>query len=162
MRYLLRSLKYLVTLCVLYVALVFLMNLVEPSPLTLWQLLVAQLSSDRGLLMIVGFVVLAALYPMFGFMRSRIDDCDIVADRVRIDNAMRLFGFSIEQQYDDRLIYRAEGLLRRLVYIFEDRIELRKVDGGVELRGVRRAVARVAFQLKAYLNNRRYESDSNQ
>ncbi len=112
--------------------------------------------------MIVGFVVLAALYPMFGFMRSRIDDCDIVADRVRIDNAMRLFGFSIEQQYDDRLIYRAEGFLRRLVYIFEDRIELRKVDGGVELRGVRRAVARVAFQLKAYLNNRRYESDSNQ
>jgi hypothetical protein len=43
--------------------------------------------------------------------------------------------------------------------MFEDAIEVRQVEGGVELRGVRRAVARVAFQLKAYISNRRYESD---
>ena len=46
-----------------------------------------------------------------------------------------------------------------MLFRSEDRIEVHSVEGGVELRGVRRAVARVALQLKAYIANRRYESE---
>lgn len=158
-KYILRSLKYLVVLCVLYVGLVWLMDLAEPTQLTVWQLLEAHLHTQRGHYMIVGFVTLAAFYPLFGYMRSRVDDCHIVEDRVRIDNAMRLFGFRIVEESAECLVYRAEGIIHRLSLVFEDRIEVHSVEGGVELRGVRRAVARVALQLKAYIANRRYESE---
>lgn len=160
MKYVVRSLKYLVLLCVLYIGLTYLMSLVEPSAATIWQQLLTHLNTRNGLYMVIVFILLAAFYPKFGFMRSRIEECDIVEDRVRIDNAMRLFGFRVVEEGDTKLTYRAEGIVHRLSLMFEDHIEVNKVDGGVELRGLRRSVARVALQLQSYIKNRRYEQDN--
>lgn len=160
MKYVVRSLKYLVLLCVLYVALTYLMTFVEPTGATVWQQLMKHLNTRNGLYMVIAFVLLAALYPKFGYMRSLIQECDIKEDRVRIDNAMRIFGFRVEQEGGDCVVYRAEGIVHRLSLMFEDRIEVRAVDGGVELKGLRRSVARVALQLRSYINNRRFESDN--
>ncbi|MBO7265230.1 MAG: hypothetical protein J6U91_03255 [Alistipes sp.] len=136
------------------------MSLVEPSAATIWQQLLTHLNTRNGLYMVIVFILLAAFYPKFGFMRSRIEECDIVEDRVRIDNAMRLFGFRVVEEGDTKLTYRAEGIVHRLSLMFEDHIEVNKVDGGVELRGLRRSVARVALQLQSYIKNRRYEQDN--
>jgi hypothetical protein len=136
------------------------MSLVEPSDATIWQQLLTHLNTRNGLYMVIVFILLAAFYPKFGFMRSRIEECDIVEDRVRIDNAMRLFGFRVIEEGDTKLTYRAEGIVHRLSLMFEDHIEVGKVDGGVELRGLRRSVARVALQLQSYIKNRRYEQDN--
>jgi hypothetical protein len=160
MKYVVRSLKYLVLLCVLYVALTYLMSLVEPTDATIWQQLLKHLNTRNGLCMVIAFVVLAALYPKIGFMRTTVEDCDIVNDRVRIDNAMRIFGFRVVQEADDKIVYRAEGIVHRLSLMFEDHIELRATETGVELSGLRRSVARVALQLKSYIHNRRYEQDN--
>lgn len=160
MKYVVRSLKYLVLLCVLYVALTYLMTFVEPTDATVWQQLLKHLNTRNGLYMVIAFVLLAALYPKFGYMRSLIQECDIKEDRVRIDNAMRIFGFRVEQEGGDYVVYRAEGIVHRLSLMFEDRIEVRAVEGGVELKGLRRSVARVALQLRSYINNRRFESDN--
>ena len=157
MKYVVRSLKYLVVLCVLYVALTYLMSFVEPSTATVWEQLLTHLNTRNGLYMVIAFLLLAALYPKIGFMRSRIEDCDIVGDRIRIDNAMRIFGFRAVEEGGDRIIYRAEGIVHRLSLMFEDSIEVSAVEGGVELRGLRRSVARVALQLQSYINNRRFE-----
>lgn len=162
MKYLVRSLKYLVLLCVLYVALVWIMGLAQPTELSVWQQLLAHLNTRNGLYMVIAFVVLAAFYPKFGFMRSTIADCNIVDDRLRIDNAMRVFGFRVVDEKDGVLTYRAEGIIHRLSLMFEDRIEVRATTEGVELRGLRRAVARVALQLQSYINNRRYEQNDNE
>ena len=160
MKYVVRSLKYLVLLCVLYVALTYLMTFVEPTDATVWQQLLKHLNTRNGLYMVIAFVLLAALYPKFGYMRSLIQECDIKEDRVRIDNAMRIFGFRVEQEGDDCVVYRAEVIVHRLSLMFEDRIEVRAVEGGVELKGLRRSVARVALQLRSYIDNRRFESDN--
>lgn len=157
MKYVVRSLKYLVVLCVLYVALTYLMSFVEPSTATVWEQLLTHLNTRNGLYMVIAFLLLAALYPKIGFMRSRIEDCDIVGDRIRIDNAMRIFGFRVVEESGDRVVYRAEGIVHRLSLMFEDSIEVSAVEGGVELRGLRRSVARVALQLQSYINNRRFE-----
>ena len=162
MKYLVRSLKYLVLLCVLYVALTYLMSFVEPSAASVWQQLLTHLNTRNGLYMVIAFVVLATLYPKFGFMSARVEDCDIVEDRIRIENAMRLFGFSVEREEAGKIVYRAQGIVHRLSLMFEDRIEVSVVEGGVELKGLRRSVARVALQLRSYINNRRYEQDNNE
>lgn len=160
MKYVVRSLKYLVLLCVLYVALTYLMTFVEPTDATVWQQLLKHLNTRNGLYMVIAFVLLAALYPKFGYMRSMIQECDIKEDRVRIDNAMRIFGFRVEQEGDDCVVYRAEGIVHRLSLMFEDRIEVRTIEGGVELVGLRRSVARVALQLKSYMHNIRFEQSN--
>ena len=41
--------------------------------------------------------------------------------------------------------------------VFEDRIEVHSIDGGIEIKGLRRSVARVAYLLQTYLHNSRFE-----
>ncbi|MBO5833120.1 MAG: hypothetical protein J6Q95_07485 [Alistipes sp.] len=156
-RHIIRSLKYLVFISILYIGLVWLMSVTAyPEHIDLQMLLKAQLYSEQGLWLVTAFVILSLLYPLFGFMRRTIEGANI-EDRVRIDNAMRVYGFEYVATEGDALIYKARGLFGRITYLFEDRIEVRAVAGGVELRGIRRAVARIAFQLSAYITNSRFE-----
>ena len=82
---------------------------------------------------------------------------DILGDRVRIDNAMRVFDFELVGEEQEVITYRARGVLKRLTFMYEDKIEVRAVEGGVEIKGIRRAVARIAYQLGAYVENSRFE-----
>lgn len=158
MRYIIRSVKYLLFICVLYVALVWLMAITSYTEVVDgWMLLEAQLRSEQGIWLVAAFLFLAIFYPRFGFMRSVVQQCDLVRDRVRIDNAMRLYGFEFAAQEGDKLIYRAKGVLKRATFLFEDRLEISATEGGIEIVGIRRAVARIAYQLQAYIDNSRFE-----
>ena len=158
MKYIIRSLKYLLVLCVLYVALMWLSSIsTYGGAVDTMTLLRAQLASDRGVWLVVAFVALAVFYPRFGFMTSRVEGVSLEHDKVRLDNAMRLYGFEEVGAEDGALIYRAKGMVKRLMFMYEDRIEVREVDGGVEIKGIRRAVARIGYQLGAYIHNSRFE-----
>ena len=157
-RYIVRSLKYLLFISVLYIALVWLMSVTSYSEkVDMWLLLESQLRSEQGTLLIVAFIALAIFYPRFGFMRRKVEGVDITRDRIRIDNAMRVCGFMFVGMEGETLVYRANGVIKRLSFMYEDRVEVRVVDGGVEIDGIRRAVARIAFQLSAYIDNSRFE-----
>jgi hypothetical protein len=157
-RYIVRSLKYLLFISVLYIALVWLMSVTSYSEkVDMWLLLESQLRSEQGTLLIVAFIALAIFYPRFGFMCRKVEGVDITRDRIRIDNAMRVYGFMFVGMEGETLVYRANGVIKRLSFMYEDRVEVRVVDGGVEIDGIRRAVARIAFQLSAYIDNSRFE-----
>ena len=161
MKYLIRSVKYLLLLAVLYVALEWVSLTFAPDPsiagLTLGEVLALRIQGERGMILIAAFVGLAAFYPLFGFMKMRIDNCNFERDAIRIDNAMRTFGFKLKEDRGNVKIYGAEGILRRVVLMFEDNIEVHILPTGIELRGLRRSVARVGYQLKAYIHNSRFE-----
>jgi hypothetical protein len=70
---------------------------------------------------------------------------------------MRLYGFKLIEERGNIKIYGADTILRRLTLMFEDRIEVRSIEGGIEIKGLRRSVARVAYQLQTYLHNSRFE-----
>ena len=120
-------------------------------------LLRAQLASNRGVWLVVTFVALALFYPKFGYVRRVIEGADMDADRVRIDNAMQLYGFKFAEVRDGGLVYRAEGVVRRIILLFEDEIIVRRVEGGIEVEGKRRQAVRIIFQLSAYIDNKRFE-----
>ena len=120
-------------------------------------LLRAQLASNRGVWLVVAFVALALFYPKFGYVRRVIEGADMDADRVRIDNAMQLYGFKFAEVRDGGLVYRAEGVVRRIILLFEDEIIVRRVEGGIEVEGKRRQAVRIIFQLSAYIDNKRFE-----
>lgn len=125
--------------------------------LSLGELLQMRFAESRGKMLVVAIIVLAALYPRFGFMTSRIEECSYERDGARIDNAMRHYGFKLIEERGDIKIYGADTILRRLTLMFEDRIEVRSIEGGIEIKGLRRSVARVAYQLQTYLHNSRFE-----
>jgi hypothetical protein len=158
MKYIIRSLKYLLVLCVLYVALMWLSSVsTYGGAVDTMTLLRAQLSSERGVWLVVAFVALALFYPKFGYVCREVAGADIEADRVRIDNAMQLYGFKFAEVRDGALVYRAEGIVRRVILLFEDEIVVRRTEGGVEVEGKRREAVRIIFQLSAYIDNKRFE-----
>lgn len=158
MKYIVRSLKYLLFICVLYLALLWLSSIsTYGGTIDVMTMLKAQLSSDRGLWLVVAFVVLALCYPKFGYVRRVVEGAAIEADRLRIDNAMQLYGFKFAEVRDGVLVYRAEGVVRRIILLFEDEIVVRRHEGGIEVEGKRREVVRIIFQLSAYIDNKRFE-----
>jgi hypothetical protein len=131
----------------------------EGHDISLWEYMEWKFSNRDGMIMLGALVVLAAFYPLFGYMRKRVTNCNLKDDNIRIQNAMHTYGFRYVGEKDGAQIYRAAGILQRLILRFDDKIELRQMSDGVEFYGIRSRVARIAFQLEAYLNNKRYESN---
>lgn len=158
MRYLIRAIKYLLLLSALYVALVWAMYLLGAEPqIDPWLQIETHLRADIGKKMVVVFVILAALYPRFGFMRKRIEGYTPERDKERLQNAMAVFGYKLAESHDGVDVYRAEDVVKRLTLLWEDRIEVRIEDGALEMKGIRRMVARIAYQLETYIRNSRFE-----
>ena len=158
MKYAVRSLKYLLLICVLYVALTWLSAIYTYDGMVdVVTLMRAQLGSERGVWLIVASLLLALFYPRFGYIRRVVQGADLEADRIRIDNAMKIYGFKFVEVRDGALVYRAEGVINRLVLLFEDEILVRKVEGGVEVEGIRRRAVRILLQLNAYIEHKERE-----
>lgn len=156
MRYFVRALKYFALLCVLYVAIVWLMYWSGSLPERPWTMMGVVLSTRRGMIMIAAFVALAAAYPLFGFMRKRVAG-DMRRDRDRIVNAFLAQGFTLAEEGDGRMVFRGAGLFKRLSTLFEGRIEVVQHPGHMEIIGIRRSVARIAYRLEAYIFNSKFE-----
>lgn len=155
MKYIVRSLKYLLLISVLYVALLWVSSIYTYNGMVdVVTLLKAQLGSERGVWLVATFIGLALLYPRFGYVRRIVEDVDIEGDRIRIDNAMKLYGFKFAGVREGRLVYRAEGIIRRITLLFEDEILVRVVEGGVEIEGLRRSAVRIIYQLRAYIEHK--------
>ena len=153
-----RSLKYLLLICVLYVALTWVSSVYTYDGMVdVWTLIRAQLGSQRGWMLIVASLLLALFYPRFGYIRRVVDGANIEDDRLRIDNAMKIYGFKFVEVREGALVYRAEGIIHRLTLLFEDEILVSQVEGGVEVEGLRRSAVRVLLQLKAYIEHKSRE-----
>lgn len=159
MRYIISSIKYLIFLALLLLGISYLMIIYEGHDTTLWEYVEWKFTDKDGIIMLTALVVLAALYPLFGYMRKRVANCSLAEDKLRINNAMQTYGYRYVGDKDGAQIYRAAGILQRLTLRFDDKIELRQVGNDVEFYGIRSRVARIVFQLEAYLNNKRYESN---
>ena len=150
MKYLIRSVKYLILLCVLYVALEWIMLSFFPEPeiagMSLEEVLKLRYQGERGMLLIAAFVGLAAFYPLFGFMKMRVDSCIYTRDAVRLDNAMHTFGFKLKEESEGRMVFRADNILNRLFLLFEDEIVVEQYGQWIDITGIRRGVAKVLYR----------------
>ena len=151
--YLRRSVKYLLWLIILLVALFALMRLTGTSGVAPGDELKMIFGSTRGQLMLVVIVVLAALYPRFGFVR-RFVVADPERDMEAIEKAMDRTGFRLAETHPDEWVFVADSLWGRVKTLGEDRIVVRREGTGIVLDGIRREVVRVEFRLTGYLASR--------
>ena len=152
-RYLLRSLKYFVTLCVLFVALVWLKLKYEQLPITMSEMLQLYFSAWNGWFMAVVIVAMSATYPLFGFVKRSVV-ATIAADREQIEAAMATSGLVLAAATADKLTFRATGL-QRITLLFEDEVVVEQQGDEVVISGHRRTVVRAVIRLEGYLVNKR-------
>ena len=133
MKYLIRSVKYFIALCVLYLIIMALMLLTNTSVLTPSETFSALVHSTRGQVLIVAVVLLSALYPKFGFKPVR--------------------------ESEHEMVFRADSLFKRLTLLFEDEIRVTQTGEWITIEGIRRGVARVYYRLQSYLERTRNENE---
>lgn len=153
--YLVKSLKYFVTLCVLCVALMWLnISTSGNALLSTEEIVRLYFSTWNGWVMVAAVILLSATYPKFGFIRRYVEG-DVVKHRQQILSAMTMMGYSLTKECDGAMHFRANPL-QRLTTLFEDEIVVRQVDDKIEMSGLRRAVVRTSIRLDGYIVNSDY------
>lgn len=142
-----RAVKYFAAFCVIYLAVVWLsvstMNGYEQS---VWDYVWATLQTTRGQLLVVAVVLLSAFYPRFGFITRRVE-WDMEDERDQIIATFALAGFSLREEGDGRMVFRADNMLDRLVMLFEDEITVVQYGQWIDITGIRRGVAKVVYRM---------------
>ena len=157
-KYIIRSVKYLIALVVLYVSLMALMHYSDHAPITFAQRWELMFDTWRGWGMIVVSILLAATYPFFVYTKRAFVG-NIVVDREQFDTAAKIVGLELVDAVDRELIYRAKGL-RRLTMLFEDEVRVRQIDTmSVEVDGLRRVAVRMAFDAERFITNKKRVAD---
>ena len=147
MKYLIRSVKYFLAFCVLYVAIVYLSIMTTKGmDISAWEYIVAAISTTRGKMLGLAVVVLSALYPRMGFMTRRVE-CDMQQERDYLIQMFAVAGFSLKEESEGRMVFRADNILSRLVMLFEDDITVEQYGQWVDITGIRRGVAKVVYRM---------------
>ena len=155
MRYFVRAVKYFAAFCVLYVAIVWLsMTTSGDMGVSVWDQIAATFQTTRGQLLGLAVVVLSAVYPRMGFITRRVE-CSLEDDSEQVENAFMLSGYKLVGEQDGRKVYRAVGIFDKIIMLFEDELTIEQYGQWVEIKGVRRGVARVYYRLGSYMQNKR-------
>lgn len=156
MQYFIRSLKYFVALCVLCTAIVGLMLVTGTSALTFDQTVYVMFHTSRYAMMLGAIVVLAALYPKFGFVVRKVEG-DVAENREQIVNAFKAAGFTLRAEREGVMTFRAESILHKLMLLGEDEIKVSQYGQWILLDGIRRGVARVEYRLDSYIQMTKHD-----
>ena len=147
MKYLIRSVKYFIYICVFVTIILLVM------------VLLGFVSSDINVMFQQGwksvgyiaamFALVSLFYPKFGF-RKRLaaalgDFADLRGGAVAY---MEEHGYYLESENDQVMTFRYRSFINRLFRMFEDRITLEKTLGGFEVEGLTRDVLRIVYGLE--------------
>ena len=147
MRYLVRSAKYFAAFCVLYVAIIWIsVKTTSSMDVSVWDYIVATFATTRGKLLGVAVVVLSALYPRMGFMTRQVQ-CDMKQERDFILSIFAVAGFTLKEESEGRMVFKADNILSRIVMLFEDEIVVEPNGPKLDITGIRRAVAKVIYRM---------------
>lgn len=152
MKYLVRALKYFlyfVLLLVVILAVLILLGLAESDPSTLFRN-----GYDSYWQIALMFAALAALYPMFGFMKK-----DVLAPgeyseiRSGVIDTMASRGYELEKEEGENLTFRLRSRAARISRMWEDRITLTRGFSGFTMEGLRKDVVRLSYAIESKFRN---------
>lgn len=146
--YIFSSLKYLLKLLILLVAIYGAMYATGTLGITTEELL-----GTKGIVLAIAVVALAAAYPSYGFVRRTVK-ASIVADREEILAAFHQNGYSlrVEDGASGEMHFCASSPLKRVWHLGDDKIVVKAVDEcRIELCGIRKEVVQTEFRITSYL-----------
>ncbi len=149
-QYLIRSVKYLIWLTLLFIVVFLLMILTGGSQVGPAESLELLFGSSRGTIMICAIVFLALLYPRYGFVTREIQ-ADLPTNREAILEAFSRSGYRLTEESADGMVFRANTGWKRLLLLGEDTLRVVPTPAGFTIGGLRREAVKVEFRLKPML-----------
>lgn len=146
MKYLIRSVKYFVGLCVLIAAVVLILNLTGMGASSAETIFAMLFHTTRGWILTGLVIVLTALYPRIGYTTLRVEG-NMALDSVHLADALREAGFEPAGGTHGTRFFRAANPVRRVLLRF-DRVSAAQQGAYIELEGPRKVLARVENPLK--------------
>jgi hypothetical protein len=113
---------------------------------SVWDYIVATFATTRGKLLGVAVVVLSAIYPRMGFMTRQVE-CDMKEEHDYILSIFAVAGFTLKEESEGRMVFKADNILSRVVMLFEDEITVEQNGPMLDITGIRRAVAKVVYRM---------------
>ena len=153
-RYILCAVKYLLAFIVLYLGLLWISQRVSGVDVPLFDAVSATLQTRKGQLLVLALLALSALYPKWGFIKRRVE-CNINEDREQIMAAFKASGYELVAESEDKMVFHADNIVRRLMFLLEDEVTLSQCGQWVEIKGIRRAAAHIVYRLDTYMTNKR-------
>ncbi len=147
-----RAVKYMVRLLVLVFALIAVMVATGMARTGADGNLADVFMTPKALLLFAIIVLWSLVYPKLGFIRQPLK-MDFNAGKEQIQKVFSDNGFVLVEQKDNEMIFRMSSPLRRTLVLWEDRIVVSATDGGIEMEGMRKEVARIEFRLQPFLQD---------
>ena len=147
-----RAVKYMVRLLVLVFALIAVMVATGMARTGADGNLADVFMTPKALLLFAIIVLWSLVYPKLGFIRQLLK-MDFNAGKEQIQKVFSDNGFVLVEQKDNEMIFRMSSPLRRTLALWEDRIVVSATDGGIEMEGMRKEVARIEFRLQPFLQD---------
>lgn len=147
-----RAVKYMVRLLVLVFALIAVMVATGMTRTGADGNLADVFMTPKALLLFAIIVLWSLVYPKLGFIRQPLK-MDFNAGKEQIQKVFSDNGFVLVEQKDNEMIFRMSSPLRRTLALWEDRIVVSATDGGIEMEGMRKEVARIEFRLQPFLQD---------
>ncbi len=153
-KYILRSVKYLVKLLILFAALFALMMWSETSTLSFdnWESFFASyFGTMKGWLFTAVVIVWSAVYPRVEFV-TRHMNYDMREGKDAIIKAFSAGHMRLADDKDGRMVFRGEGLGRRLWYLGDEGVTVtRNSAGGFDMEGPRRFTGEAQQRIPGYM-----------
>ncbi len=149
-QYLIRSVKYLIWLTILFMVVFLLMILTGGSQVGAAESLELLFGSSRGTMMICAIVFLALLYPRYGFVNREIR-VDLSENRDVVLEAFSRSGYRLMEETEAGMVFRADAGWKRALLLWEDTLRVVPTPAGFAIEGLRREAVKVEFRLKPML-----------
>lgn len=143
MKYLIRSIKYFIyfwVIMAIIIGILVLIGAVEPNIETMFN---GGYSALWKIALI--FAVISAIYPKVSYIKREASfPGSWEENKGEIRKYMEEKGFVFEKENNDSMSFRHKGFINRLTKMFEDRIIIRSIFGGVSVDGHRRDAISIA------------------
>ncbi len=152
MRHLIRSVKYLVMLVLVYIAATYVACFAAGQHITLEQAFVLFKLSGNFEIKLVVLLALCGIYPLFGYVKSPVKG-NIVENRQQITSAFNARGFRLKSERDGEMIFKANNIFKAATFLFEDRVVVSQRGDEIVIEGPRRCAVYAAYLLDTYITN---------
>jgi len=143
MKYLVRSLKYLVYFVAIFfiiVGIVYMFSVQKGAGVSFFEMF----QENSGPKLIIFFIIVAATYPALGFGKRRLYlNGEFSKYSEVVISSMREMSYEVESQDESKIVFRATESSRRMSRMWEDAIIFHIAEDPVEVEGLRKDVARV-------------------
>lgn len=151
MKYLVRSIKYFIYLIILISIILGGLVLIGAAEADIETMFRNGYDSLWQIALL--FVVIAAIYPMFGFIRrDAMFPGSWDESREDIRRYMENHNYTLEKEEEGTMTFKRTGIAGRIARMFEDRVTITSRFGGATLEGLRKDILRLCAGIEHTLN----------